>query len=294
MATAVMLDIDGVLVVSWQALPGAVGTIGWLQHEGLDFCLVTNTSSRTRHQIGELLARAGMHVDVDQIQTAVTSAAHYLAETYPGASCLFLNEGDVDADLEGISLVQDGHADVVLLGGAGPSVGYTELDGAFKRAMDGVPVVALHRNVRFQTDRGPALDMGAFIVGLEAAASIEVTVVGKPASAFFHSVLAGLGSEPADTMMIGDDLDSDVLGAQAVGITGVLVRTGKFRPSDLDEAEGHPDHVIDDVGGLAALVRSRGGPPVAGRSVIAAPLGSPEWAGRGRSTTATPRGRPAP
>jgi HAD superfamily hydrolase (TIGR01458 family) len=255
MATKVMLDIDGVLTVSWRPLPGAVDCIRWLQSEGIGFRLVTNTSSRSRLQIAELLAAAGMEVDLQQIQTAVTAAARYLTDTYPDAGCLFLNEGAVDQDLEGVTLVDASRADVVLLGGAGPSTGYRELDGAFKRAIDGVPVVALHRNTRYQTDEGPALDMGAFIIGLEVAASIEVTVVGKPASTFFEAALAGLGTDPTTTVMVGDDLGSDVLGAQAVGITGVLVRTGKFRPSDLEGATGDPDHVIDDISGLPQLLR---------------------------------------
>jgi len=266
MAPQVMLDIDGVLTVSWQPLPGAVDTVGWLGSEGIGFRLVTNTSSQTRLQIAGLLARAGMKVGLGQVQTAVTSAARYLVDTYPGARCAFLNQGAVDEDLEGVPLVDAGQADVILLGGAGPAVGYEELDAAFKRAIDGVPVVALHRNTRSQTDRGPALDMGAFILGLEAAASIEVSVVGKPAASFFEAALSGLGADAASTVMVGDDLVSDVLGAQAVGITGVLVRTGKFRPSDLDQAVEAPDHVIDDVGDLPTLLRKLPGAGQPGRA----------------------------
>jgi ribonucleotide monophosphatase NagD (HAD superfamily) len=142
---------------------------------------------------------------------------------------------------------------VVLLGGAGPSVGYPELDAVFKLAVEGVPVVALHRNTRYQTADGPALDMGAFIVGIEAAAHVEVTVVGKPAGAFFHAALADLGTTAAGAVVVGDDIDSDVLGAQAVGLTGVLVRTGKFRQSDLDGAADRPNHVIDSIGDFPAL-----------------------------------------
>jgi HAD superfamily hydrolase (TIGR01458 family) len=253
-ATRVMLDIDGVLTVSWRPLPGAVDTIRWLNGRQTDYRLVTNTSSRTRRQIAELLAAAGMEVELRRVQTAVTAAARYLAEHHPGAGCLFLNEGDVREDLEGVTLVEAADADVVLLGGAGPGVGYSQLDGVFKRALDGVPVVALHRNTRYQTDEGPALDMGAFVVALEAAAAIEVTVVGKPAPSFFEAGLSGLDAEPASAVMVGDDLVSDVLGAQEVGITGVLVRTGKFRPTDLEHASSRPDHVIDAIGDLPELV----------------------------------------
>lgn len=254
MARGALLDIDGVLTVSWRPLPCAVESIGWLRSHGIDFRLVTNTSSKTRRQIAALLADAGMQVDRAHILTALTSAAGYLAEHHPGVGCFVLNEGDLHEDLEGVTQTDAASAGVVLLGGAGPSIGYSELDAAFKLATAGTPIIALHRNTRFQTAAGPALDMGAFIVGLEAAADVDITIVGKPAAAFYGAALADLGRSAGDTVMVGDDIGSDVIGAQASGMTGVLVRTGKFRPSDLDGSHGRPDHVIDDVGALPALL----------------------------------------
>ena len=142
----------------------------------------------------------------------------------------------------------------MLLGGTGVNIGYRELDNVFKLADRGVPIIALHRNTRFQTETGPALDMGAFIVGLEAAAGIEIPVIGKPAATFFHSALAALGSDANETAMVGDDIESDVLGAQAVGMVGVLVRAGKFRSSDLDRQPIPPDYVIDGIGDLPGIL----------------------------------------
>jgi HAD superfamily hydrolase (TIGR01458 family) len=195
-----------------------------------------------------------MPVDVDNISTAVTTAVEYLAAHHAGAGCLVVNEGELGEDLAGVDQVDARSAGVVLLGGAGLSIGYAELDAVFKLAVGGVPIVALHRNTRFQTADGPALDMGAFIVGIEAAAGREVVAVGKPAPAIFEAALADLGISAGAAVMVGDDIGSDVLGAQAVGITGVLVRTGKFQPSDL-EGPARPDHVIEDIGRLPALLR---------------------------------------
>ena len=256
MAGAVLLDIDGVLTVSWKALPGAVQAMGWLADHHVDYRLVTNTSSRTRRDIAVRLSEAGVDVDGSLILTAVSSAARYLADTYPGRGCLVVNEGDLGEDLEDVEQVDADHAGVVLLGGAGPSVGYEELNGAFRLALSGVPLVALHRNTRFETADGLVLDMGAFLLGLEAAAGVTATVVGKPAPAFFEAALDDMGVDPAQAVMVGDDLVSDVLGAQSLGITGVLVRTGKFRPADLDGdgRDGRPDHVIDDIGRLPDLL----------------------------------------
>jgi len=255
MVEGVLLDIDGVLTVSWKPLRGAVETIQWLTTEGIEFRLVTNTSSRTRREIATLLARAGMDVGQRRILTAVTSAARYLTESHAGVGCFVVNEVDLREDLEGVEIVDAPAAGVVLLGGAGPQVGYEDLNAVFRLAVSGVPIVALHRNLRYQTADGPALDMGALIVGLEAAADARVTVVGKPAPAFFAAALTELGVDARRAAMVGDDIHSDVLGAQQSGISGVLVRTGKFRSSDLNGNE-EPDHVLDDIGQLPALLES--------------------------------------
>ena len=257
MVGGVLLDVDGVLTVSWVALPDAAATIGRLRDTNMAFRLVTNTSSKSRRQISRLLGDAGMPVDDGHIVTAVTSAARLLNDRYPGRQCLVVNEGDLGDDLEEVDTVGlDGAAGagVVLLGGAGPAVGYAELNTVFRLASDGVPVVALHRNTRFQTADGPALDMGAFIIALEAAADIEVTVVGKPAPEFYAAALADLGVDAADAVMVGDDIVSDVVGAQDCGLTGVLVRTGKFRDADLHRGHGRPDHIIDGIGDLPDLL----------------------------------------
>lgn len=256
MVRGVLLDVDGVLVVSWEPLPGARECLHWLGAHGLDVCLVTNTSSKTRRQIAQVLTGAGMEVGPAQIETAVSAAARYLRERHPGVKCLVVNDGPVGEDLVGVPEASAANeAGVVLLGGAGPQVGYADLNAAFALALEGVPIVALHRNTRFQTAEGPALDMGAFVVGLEAAAGIEIPVLGKPAPEFFRAALAEIGVDAPDAVMVGDDIQADVRGAQAVGMTGVLVKTGKFRPRDLDDGGAAPDHVIDHIGNLPALLR---------------------------------------
>jgi ribonucleotide monophosphatase NagD (HAD superfamily) len=115
MAKAVLLDIDGVLTTSWQPLPGAVETIGWLKEQHIEFRLLTNSSSRTRSEIAKLLNRHGMQADEPQILTAVTSASRYMKERGWQPNCLVLNEGDIAQDLEGFAISQPSSADVVLL-----------------------------------------------------------------------------------------------------------------------------------------------------------------------------------
>src|SRR4051794_34188029 len=104
---AVLIDIDGVLTVSWHPLPGAVQAVRRLRTAGLKMALLTNTTSRTRASIASTLAEAGFPVSEGDVLTAPTLAAAYLAERHPGARCFLLNSGDIRADLDGITLTDD-------------------------------------------------------------------------------------------------------------------------------------------------------------------------------------------
>ncbi|GAA2571738.1 HAD-IIA family hydrolase [Streptomyces roseoviolaceus] len=258
---AVLIDIDGVLTVSWRPLPGAVQALREIREAGLAVLLVTNTTSRTRASIAGTLADAGFPVSAEDILTAPAATAAYLAEHCPGARCALLNSGDIEEDLDGVTLVDAADTgtvpDVVLVGGAGPEFGWAALDRAFGHLQRGARLVAMHRNLYWRTDEGLRLDSGAFLAGLEQAARVEAEITGKPARAFFEAALARVGAGAGEAVMVGDDVESDVLAAQRAGVTGVLVRTGKFQPEALRAADGTPDHVIDSFADLPALLRSR-------------------------------------
>ncbi|WND16829.1 HAD-IIA family hydrolase [Streptomyces violaceus] len=258
---AVLIDIDGVLTVSWRPLPGAVEALREIREAGLAVLLVTNTTSRTRASIAGTLADAGFPVSAEDILTAPAATAAYLAEHCPGARCALLNSGDIEEDLDGLTLVDAADTgtepDVVLVGGAGPEFGWAALDRAFGHLQRGARLVAMHRNLYWRTDEGLRLDSGAFLAGLEQAARVEAEITGKPARAFFEAALARVGAGAGEAVMVGDDVESDVLAAQRAGVTGVLVRTGKFQPDALRAADGTPDHVIDSFADLPALLRSR-------------------------------------
>ena len=254
---AVLIDIDGVLTVSWEPLPGAVAALQRLRADGLPLSLVTNTTSRTRASIARTLAGAGFPIGVNDILTAPVIAAAHLREHRPGARCLLVNSGDIAEDLAGLDLVREGDptpADVVLVGGAGPEFSYRALNEAFSQLQRGARLVAMHRNLYWRTSEGLQLDTGAFLAGLEQAAATEAEVVGKPAAAFFAAALTQLGADAAHTAMIGDDIENDVLAAQRQGLTGVLVKTGKYLPRTHREASGTPDHVLDSFAGLPDLL----------------------------------------
>ncbi len=249
----VLLDIDGVLTVDWRPLPGAAETVAALRRAGLPFRFLTNTTSRTRAALATALDGAGIPCDAAEVISAPVATAAHLRRHHPGARCWVLTSGDVAGDLDGVDLVAAPEdAEVIVLGGAGPEFTYDLLDRAFRRLVDGAVFVVMHRNLTWKVEAGLALDSGAFVLGLEAASGMIPTVVGKPSPAFYAAAVAELGPPPAASVaMVGDDLEADVHGAQAAGIRGVLVRTGKFRPDDLERGTP-PDAVLDSVAGLPA------------------------------------------
>jgi HAD superfamily hydrolase (TIGR01458 family) len=249
-----LIDIDGVLTVSWEPIDGAPDALATIRTSDMPLRFATNTTTRTRAEVAGLLTAAGMPVAVDEILTAPAATAAHLRSTHPDARVFLLNTGDLTDDLEGIDIVTDGPADVVVIGGAGVEFTHQQLNEAFRLILDGAAFVAMHRNIYWRTAAGLELDTGAYVRALEEATGIEPVVLGKPSPDFFATGVAELGVPAARVAMIGDDLHNDVLGAQDAGLRGVLVRTGKFRRQVLDASSARPDLVIDSFADVPALL----------------------------------------
>jgi HAD superfamily hydrolase (TIGR01458 family) len=160
--------------------------------------------------------------------------------------------GAIVEDLAGAELV--GHdAEAVLLGGADETeetsrvFSYMNLARAFAELENGADLYCLHRNRWWQTTRGPMLDAGVFVAGLEYAAGIEATVLGKPSTAYFEAALEAIDADAALTWMVGDDVEADVAGAQRHGMRTVLLRTGKFRPDQVERSGTVPDAILSSI-----------------------------------------------
>jgi HAD superfamily hydrolase (TIGR01458 family) len=253
---AILLDIDGVLHVSGEAIPGAAEAVEALRESGHALRLVTNNTTRARWKLAAELRSLGIDVAEDEIATTPLAAGRLLA----GLRVLALTMDSIKEDLaRHVTLVDDG-AEVVLVGGAdeteetGHVFRYEQLNRAFAQLSDGARLVCLHKNRWWQTARGPLLDAGAFVAGLEYAAGLEAEVVGKPTAAYFEAALAELDARAEETIMVGDDIESDVSAAKRLGMRGVLVRTGKFRRDALAAADPRPDAVIDSIADLPDLL----------------------------------------
>jgi HAD superfamily hydrolase (TIGR01458 family) len=246
---AILLDIDGVFHVSGQAIPGGADAVKRLRADGHRLRFLTNSTTRSRDVLAQELRDLGIELEDDEVETTPRAAARALA----GKRVLALTLDAIRPDLEGVELVGE-DAEAVLIGGADESpeetsrvFSYMNLARAFAELEAGAELFCLHKGRWWQTARGPLLDAGAFVAGLEYSSGVQATVLGKPSSAFFGSALEALESDPDQTWMVGDDLESDIGGAKACGLHAILVRTGKFRREALAGAVVRPDAIVDSI-----------------------------------------------
>jgi HAD superfamily hydrolase (TIGR01458 family) len=248
---AILLDVDGVLHVSGEPISGAADAVRRLRENGHRLRFVTNTTVHSRSRLADLLRAQSIEVEDDEVQTAASAAVRVLR----GKRVLALVMHALVADLEGLELVGE-EADAVLIGGADETpetnlvFSYMNLARAFAELELGAELYCLHRNRWWQTKHGPLLDSGAFVAGLEYAAQTEATVLGKPSAAYFAAACEALDADPGMPWMVGDDLKSDIAGAHGIGMKGVLVRTGKFRPDSVERSRTEPDGIVSSISHL--------------------------------------------
>lgn len=215
------------LYVRDRVLPGAVAAVAQLRATGLPLVFATNTTRRSRRAILDNLARLGIAVAAEELMTPAAAVCERLEEM--GARPYLLVHPDLREDFAAVG--QDGN-DAVVLGDAGDDFRYATLNHAFRLLMEGAPLYALAANRYFEDDDGLSLDAGGFVAALEYASGIKAELFGKPAPTFFQATLDGLRCRAEEAVIIGDDVEADVNGALALGMGGMLVRTGKFRAED--------------------------------------------------------------
>lgn len=253
---AALIDVDGVLHVDDVPIPGAIEALTDLRGRGIPFRLLTNTTVRSRRSLGVALRGMGFDTDDDEIITAGGAAADYVRRRFPGQPVYLLARPEVAEEFHASPLTDGSEARVVVVGDAGEGFSWAAMNHAFRLLLNGASLIAMHRDPWWMTADGPAIDAGAFIRGLEFASGRRSTLVGKPSVPFFRAGLRALGLPASDVMMIGDAIRQDLLPAQRLGMTTVLVRTGKFREDDL--ALGTPEVVLGSVAELSEWL-NRGG-----------------------------------
>ncbi|XP_068111469.1 phospholysine phosphohistidine inorganic pyrophosphate phosphatase [Hyperolius riggenbachi] len=255
---AVLLDVSGVLYDSGgpeggAAIPGSVEAVSRIRQAGLKLQFCTNESQATRGQFVRKLQKFGFIISEEEV-TAPGPAAKRLIEERGLRPHLLVH----DDLLPEFASVDKFEPNCVVIGDAADNFSYQNVNKAF-RVLVGLekPVlISLGKGRYYKETDGLMLDVGAYMKALEYACDVTAEVVGKPSPNFFLSALDTMGVKPEEAVMIGDDVVNDIGGAQSCGIRAVLVRTGKYRPSDeshpLVTADGYVDNLAQAVDFLLA------------------------------------------
>jgi len=250
-AIGALIDLDGTLIeVGRGAMPGAAGFLDRLHARGVPYRICTNTSRRSRSEVARALAADGLRARAADIVLPASLARRTIVASGALRAMLLVPDGCLP-DFSGVEAVEEG-GDWVVVGDLGRGFSADRLDAAFRALMAGARFLALHRNPYWNAgpDRGLVLDAGAYIAALEHASSARATVVGKPAREFYDLALADLGLPARDVVMIGDNVENDLVGAAAAGCRTCLVRGTAFRAEALAASPVRPDIVVDSVGEL--------------------------------------------
>ncbi|TQM62890.1 HAD superfamily hydrolase (TIGR01458 family) [Humibacillus xanthopallidus] len=248
-----LLDLDGVVYVGDQPVPGAVEVVDWLVREGIPHLFLTNTTSRPRQAVVDKLAGLGVSSAAEQVLTPAVAAVAWLRRHGITRPAVFAPEATAAEFVELDPLQDDVEhgAGAVVIGDLGEGWTFTTLNRALRLLMSdpATPLVALGMTRYWRAEDGLRLDAGAFVRALEYAAGRTAVVAGKPDPTFFGSAVEALHVPADQVVMVGDDIHTDIAGAQRAGLTGVLVRTGKFSASDL-EGDVRPHAVLDSLADL--------------------------------------------
>lgn len=243
-----LFDLDGTLYQGDTPVPGAAQALAQLRRRGIPVRYVTNTTRFPRSALAARLNRMGFEIQPGEILSGPSAAAALLRERGLRRAQLLVAPATLE-DFEGFELVNE-YPEAVVVGDLGEGWTFPILNQAFRNVLEGAELFALQRNRYWLTEGGLALDGGPFVVALEFATRKTATLVGKPSPRFYRAALQALGLPAENVVMFGDDLEGDILGAKTLGMMGVAVRTGKYRPEDEGRLQREADAVIDSVGVL--------------------------------------------
>ena len=255
MDRGLLIDLDGVLYQGDRIIPGAREAIRWIIQRQIPHVFITNTTSRPRKSIVEKLSAFGILAAENEILTPPIAACKWLEQHAFGPTKLFVPKTTLN-DFASIPQFEPNSKGVaaVVFGDCGESWTFASLNDGFNLLMENpqAVLVALGMTRYWRASERLQLDVGPFVKAMEYATGREAVVLGKPSEQFFNAALQMMNCQPDNATMIGDDIIGDIRGAQRVGIRGVLVRTGKFRSSDLG-GDVHPDAVIASIANLPEI-----------------------------------------
>ncbi len=248
---AFLIDLDGTLYFKGEPYPGAIETINYLRQKKYQLRFLTNTTAKTPKMLHAQMQALGFDIYEDEIFNATYACLQYL-HAQPKNRCHLMVDDAVKAFFKEIP-VDDDAPDFVVVGDYGEGFDFHALNHAFRLLMNGAELIALQKNLYWFSAEGMFLDCGAFVTLLEAATGKTAKVMGKPSETFFNIALESLQCSPSEAIVVGDDITSDILGADRMAMRSILVKTGKFKSDQLEHRVAKPTWVLESISALGQL-----------------------------------------
>ncbi len=245
---AVVLDMDGVLWRSTTPMPGVVDFFAFLQQHDIGFAFATNNSTKTVEAYVEKLGEFGISAGPYQIITSAVATADYMCHKYsPGTPVYIIGETGIRQTLAECGFHEDpDHAEIVVVG-MDTELTYAKMKIATLLIRRGAAFIGTNGDRSFPVPEGIAPGAGSILAAIESATDVAPLVIGKPETAMFEVALQRLGTTPDQTLMIGDRLETDILGAQRAGFKTALVLTGVTSPALAASSEIQADGVFESL-----------------------------------------------
>lgn len=246
-----LIDMDGVLYRGSEPIPGAAHFIEQLRLRNIPFRFLTNNSQRTRRDVVAKLARMGIDVEDEHVFTCAMATARFLAQQKPGGTAFVIGEGGLLTALHqnGYAVV-DHEPDYVIVG-EGRTFNLELVEAAVRMILGGAKLIATNLDPSCPTANGIRPGCGAMVAMLEAATGVKAFSVGKPSPLMMRAARKELGLGTEETVMIGDTMETDILGGVQLGFHTVLVLSGGTRREDLVRYAYRPEIVVASLAELA-------------------------------------------
>jgi 4-nitrophenyl phosphatase len=254
---ALIIDIDGTLLRGRMPMPGLRALFAFLRERQMPFVVVSNNATKTPASYQRILAGLGARVKADQILTSATATANYLGSELDGCASLYvIGELALREALgqSGFVLLDDASqpVDAVVVGGDS-TLTYEKLKYAALLLQRGARFVGTNPDLLCPSEEGLVPEAGATLAALQAATGVTPIVIGKPAPVLFEMAVEKLGSDPAQTAILGDRLETDILGGQRAGLKTVLVTGGVDDEDSVQQKGIVPDLVVNSLDALVEL-----------------------------------------
>jgi len=245
-----LIDMDGVIYRGGHLIRGADRFINGLRKNDVPFRFLTNNSQRTRRDVATRLQRLGIDVEMEHVYTCAMATARFLAMQKPEGTAFVIGEGGLLTALHenGYAIV-DKDPDYVVVG-EGRTISFELVEAALKMILGGAKLVATNLDPNCPTESGLRPGCGATVAMLETASGVKAFSVGKPSPVMLRSARKELGLTTDQTIVIGDTMETDILGGVQLGFKTILVLSGGTNREDLTRFAYQPDMIVDSVADL--------------------------------------------